>query len=174
MHEQRGSIYNKWHDHWEFTKGRPLWLTRFQQCQHNYARRRAKWKFLLVESILNLLTEMYYPQIIISRCFYNLSHSKLSIPDEPLNDLSQLKFDGEGDTSIFEHASIFLKLCEYYKIDCENVACIIFYLTLEGWVNWWCNTQPPTSIHSLEHFIKELHYHLIGIITEMFIKGLIK
>jgi len=75
---------------------------------------------------------MAYPQIILSGCFSNLSPGKLSILDEPLHHLTQFKFDGKGDTFIAEHASIFLKFYEYYKIYFEDLACILFCLTLEG------------------------------------------
>lgn len=87
-----------------------------------------------------------------------MSPDEIWIPDKSLHVLSHVKFDGEGDTSIVEHASIFLKFSEYYEIDYEDVACIIFFLTLEGQISWWCHTRPPTSIHSLEQIIKELHF----------------
>ena len=64
---------------------------------------------------------MTHPQIIILECFSNLSPGKLLIYVEQLDDLSQFKFDSEGDTSIIENASIFLKFCEYYEIDYEDV-----------------------------------------------------
>jgi len=75
---------------------------------------------------------------------------------EQLGDLSQFKFDSEGDKSITEHASLFLKFCEYYETGYEDVSCIIFYLTLEGWVSRWCHTLPPATIHSFKHLITEL------------------
>jgi len=34
---------------------------------------------------------------------------------------------------------------------------VLFFLTLEGRVNQWCNTLPLSSIHYFEHLIKELH-----------------
>ena len=58
---------------------------------------------------------MDHPQIIILECFSNLSPGKIFISVEQLDDLSQFKFDSEGDTSITEHPYIFLKLCEYYE-----------------------------------------------------------
>jgi len=76
---------------------------------------------------------------------------------DKIDDLSQFKFDSEGDTSITENASLFLKFCEHYEIECEYVACILFCLTLEGKFNRWCHTLPPASIYSFEHLIKELH-----------------
>jgi len=100
---------------------------------------------------------MVHPQIILSGCFSNLSLGEISIPDEFLHDLSQLKIDGEDDMSFSEHASLFIKFCDYYEFDCEYVACTIFCLTLEGNVSRWCHTLRPTSIHSLNHIIEELH-----------------
>lgn len=84
------------------------------------------------EFVLNLLSEMAHPQIIIQKCFSNLSPGKIFISSEQLDDLSQFRFDSDGDTSITKHVSIFLKFCEYYEIDCEDVASILFCLTLEG------------------------------------------
>lgn len=79
------------------------------------------------------------------------------IPNELLYDLSQFKFDGEGDTSIAKHASLFLKFCEHYEIEWKDVACVIFFLILKSWVNQWCHTLPSSSIHYFQHFIKERH-----------------
>lgn len=103
---------------------------------------------------------MDHPQIILAGCFSNRTNGKIFIPNEPLYDLSNPKFDGEGDTSIIRYASIFLKFFRNYEIDCENVSCVIFYLTLEGQVNQWCHTLPLTSVHSFENFNNEIHLAL--------------
>jgi len=88
------------------------------------------------ELVLNLLSLMTNPKIILSGCFSSLCPpGQLLIPVETLYDLSQLKFDGKDGTSIIEHISDFLKFCEYYEIDDESIACVLFFLTLEGHVN---------------------------------------
>lgn len=74
---------------------------------------------------------MVQPQIILAGCFSNRSSGKILIPYESIYDLSQLNFDGEGDTLITDHASIFLKLCEHYEINSRYVTCVIFSLTVE-------------------------------------------
>jgi len=100
---------------------------------------------------------MAHTQILLLGCFSNFSLYQFSIPDEPLYHLSQLKFDGEDGTSIIEHISIFFKFYESYEIIYEESACVLFFLTLEGHVNQWCHTLPPTSIHSLHQFVGDLH-----------------
>jgi len=83
---------------------------------------------------------MAHPQIILPGCFSNLSPDKNLILDDPLYQLSQLKFDGEDGTSIIEHISNFIKFCEYYKINDEYFSCVDFFLTLEVHVNRWFHT----------------------------------
>lgn len=78
-------------------------------------RRRAKWQVVLVESVLNLLSQMGHPQNLLSMCFYNLSIYQFSIPNEPLYHLSQLKFDGENGPSITVHISTFLNFLNLTK-----------------------------------------------------------
>ena len=53
--------------------------------------------------------------------------------------------------------SITIVIYEFYEIDSEYVALILFFLTLEGQVNRWCHALPSASIHSFEWFLKELH-----------------
>lgn len=88
-------------------------------------------------------------------CFSNISNFKF--PVELIDDSSQLKFDGEGNTFIVKHISLFLKFCEYYEINCEYASIKLFTITLEGRVNKWCQTLPSTSIHSFEQLVMELH-----------------
>lgn len=100
---------------------------------------------------------MAHPRIILLGCFPNLSPGEISIPNESLYDFSTLNIDGEGDMSFAKHASLFLKFFEYYEIDYEDVACIFFFLTLDGQASQWRHTLPPTSIHSLNHLIEEIY-----------------
>ena len=89
---------------------------------------------------------MAHPKIILSGYFSNISLGKISILDEAIYDLSQLKFDGEDGTSITKHIYDFFKFCEYYKINDEDFSFVTFFLALEGHVNRWCHTLPTSSI----------------------------
>lgn len=100
---------------------------------------------------------MAHTQISLPGCFSNFSLYQFSIPDETLGHLSLLKFDGEDGTCITNHISDFLKFYESYEINDEDFSYVLFFLTLEGRVNWWIHTLPSTSIHSLHHFLRELH-----------------
>lgn len=95
--------------------------------------------------------------MMILGCFSNRSNDQLLISDERLYSSSQLKFDGECEISIAKNISKFLEFCEFYEMDYEDVSLILFFLTLEGWVNRWCHILPSTSIHSFDQFLKELH-----------------
>lgn len=131
--------------------------------------RRAEWKALPIESILDLLSQLAYPQILLPGCFSNLSICQLWIPDELLYHFPQLKFDDEDGTSITTRIYDFIKFCESYKINDEEFACVLFFLTLKGRVNnGSIPYHPPPSIISIIYsrsFIKPL----ICMITEMFI-----
>jgi len=99
-----------------------------------------------------------HPQIIVSGCFSSLCPpNHILIPDDPLDDFSQSKFDGEDGTYIAKNIYDFLKWYEYYEIDDENISCVFFLLALKGHINQWCHTLPPTSIYSFDQFLKELH-----------------
>jgi len=106
---------------------------------------------------MNLLSKMAHTQILLLGHFSNFSLYRFSIPNEPLNHLSQLKFDGDDGTSIAKHISDFLNFYESYKINDEEFSCVVLFLTLEGRDNRWCHTLPPSSIHSLHHFLWEIH-----------------
>lgn len=75
---------------------------------------------------------MDHSQIIFLRCFSNISYGKRLIIDEPLYNLSQLKFEGEDGISKVEHIPNFVYFCEFVQIDCEDVALILLFLTLES------------------------------------------
>lgn len=93
--------------------------------------------------------------------FSNLSPGKLSISAEKTSNLSpgklyQLNFDGEGDISTTKHFFHLFKFCESDLIEDGDMACVIFFLTLEGRVNWWFHTLPSASIHSFAQFLKKI------------------
>jgi hypothetical protein len=64
------------------------------------------------------------------RCFSG------TVPPKPprniLHFLSQLKFDGEGETTASEHAFKFWKFCSFQNITNGNVICRLFTLTFAG------------------------------------------
>jgi hypothetical protein len=79
-------------------------------------------------------------------------------PKTPRNNLhffSQLKFDGEGETSACEHAFKSWKLFSSHNIADGNFICRLFTLTFAGWVKSWCDTLSGISIHMWEQFIHE-------------------
>ncbi len=94
---------------------------------------------------------------MLSSCFSHFSLNQLSIPNELLDHLSLLNFDGEVITTINEHIYDLIHFCESQEIDSDELVCILFFLTLEVCVNRWCHTLPPASIRSLLTFLKELH-----------------
>lgn len=100
---------------------------------------------------------MAHTKILPPGCSSNFSLFQLSILDDPLDHLSELKFDGEDATPIIEHIFYFLKFCKSYEIDDDEFDFLLFYLTLESHVNQWCYTFPLASIHSLHQFLRELH-----------------
>lgn len=106
---------------------------------------------------LNLSYLKALSQITIPECFSNLSHGKISICMEIIHVLSQFMFDGEGGTNVSKHINDFIRFCKYHEIYDKDIACMLFTLTLEGHVNWWCHTLPSASIHSFQQFHKELH-----------------
>ena len=60
-------------------------------------------------------------------------------------------------TSVTEHIFYFLNSCESHEINSDELVFVLFFIILEGRSNWWFHTLPPTSIHSLLTFLKELH-----------------
>lgn len=96
-------------------------------------------------------------QIIILKCFSNLSPGKLLISEKQIYDLSQFKFDGEGSTLITKHISYFVGLCKYHETSEEYVVGVLFTLTLKGHFNQWHHALPFSSIHSFDQFLEGFH-----------------
>lgn len=63
---------------------------------------------------------------------------------------------------VTEHIYDFLHFYESHEIDSDDLVCVLFFLTLEGFSNWWCHILPPTSVRSLLTFLKELHQAFNG------------
>lgn len=78
-----------------------------------------------------------------------------------LNDLSNLKFYGKGETPIYNYTTHFLQIFTKHNIHCEDVACRLFILTFEARIKEWCYTSMDSSIHSFNHIIKEI-FHAFG------------
>lgn len=83
---------------------------------------------------------------------------KIKVSVEIINDLSNLNFNGEGETTFFEHTARFLEFCMKNNIHCEEVACKFFTLTFEGCVREWCYTLHVTSIQSFKHLSIEFYH----------------
>jgi hypothetical protein len=72
--------------------------------------------------------------------------------------LSQLKFDGEGETYASRHALHFWKFCCSHNITNENVICSMFTLTFAGQVKSGARLCRPASIHTWEQFMREFFH----------------
>jgi len=94
-------------------------------------------------------------QILTPTCFSRTEN--LKAPAGIINDLSNLKFDGDGGTTIPEHIVRVFKFCTKHNIHCEDTACRLFILTFKAHVKEWYHPLPITSIHSFEHLVKELY-----------------
>lgn len=90
-------------------------------------------------------------------CLSHFPLNQISLPDELLDHLSLLKFDGEERMFITKHIFDFLHLCKSHESDSEEIVCVIFFFTLKGHANWWCHALPPAFVHSLLTLLKELH-----------------
>jgi hypothetical protein len=87
------------------------------------------------------------------RCFSGIV--PLKTPRNILHFLSQIKFDGEGETTASEHAFQIWKFCCSQNITNESVICRLFTLTLAGQVKSWCETLSVASIHTWEQFMHQ-------------------
>lgn len=70
--------------------------------------------------------------------------------------LSQVKLNGENNSSAFHHALQFIQRvsnANIQKID-EGVLCRIFTLTFTAKARRWCRNLPVASIHSWDQFVR--------------------
>jgi hypothetical protein len=72
----------------------------------------------------------------------------LKTPRNIFHLLSQIKFNGEGETYAFEHIFQFRKICFSQNISHEGVICRLFTLTFAGQVKNWYETLSTASIHT--------------------------
>ena len=84
---------------------------------------------------------MAHAQIPVWESIFNFT--LVNIPNETINLLSKLEFDGEGDISAREHLRKFLCKCNKHKIVDINATCRLFSLTLKGRIKCWLETFPP-------------------------------
>jgi len=75
-----------------------------------------------------LMTPTHIP---LWRCFSSNVPPKLV--RKILHFLSQLRFDGEGETTVSKHVFNFWKFCGSHNITNDNVICMLFTLTFTGW-----------------------------------------
>ena len=87
--------------------------------------------------------------IITPSCFSR--NASLQVPTSIIDDMSTLKFDGEGETTLFEHISHFIKFGTKHNIHYEDVGCRLFILTFKGYIREWCHTclMPPYYLSNI-------------------------
>ena len=73
---------------------------------------------------------MAHAQIPVWESVFNFT--MVNIPNETINLLLKLEFDGEGDISAREHLGKFLCKCNKHNIVDLNATCRLFALTLFG------------------------------------------
>ena len=69
--------------------------------------------------------------------------------------LSQVKFNGKGSSSTFNHVFQFIQNVlnyDFQGID-EGILCRIFTLTFAAKAKNWCRTLPGDSIHNWDQFV---------------------
>jgi len=81
---------------------------------------------------------------------------------EIINYLSNLKFKGEGETTLFGHTACFLEFCTKHNIHCEEGSFRLLTLTFEEHIREWCYTFHVASIHSFEHIAIEFYHAFDG------------
>jgi hypothetical protein len=77
-------------------------------------------------------------------------------PRKILHFLSQLKFNGEGETNSFEHAFQLWKFCCSHNITNGSAICRLFTLIFVVRVKSLCETLPIASIHTWEQFMYQI------------------
>lgn len=95
---------------------------------------------------LDLLFKMDLPQIIIPRCFSKEINS--TILAEFIHELSEFKFDGEGESTFRDHLFQVVWFSFCHRICSKYVISRLLTLTFEVHVSQWCHTLPIASIHS--------------------------
>jgi len=87
---------------------------------------------------------MTYITITIPSCFSHATNFDVSA--DIIDDLSQLKFDGESGTYLLIYAVSFMGFCVRDEVPSDDIACMLFAFTFEGRIKQWCHTLRTTSI----------------------------
>ena len=112
---------------------------------------------VLCISVLNFRTHfMTSSKIILPTCFSK--DLKFQVSVNIIDDLSHLKFNGKGETTILEQIEHFLQFCTEHNILFQDVGCRFFILMFEECIRKWCHTLTDASIHSFEHFVTKLFH----------------
>lgn len=97
---------------------------------------------------------MTYITISSPTCF---SHAHdFEVLKDVINELSWIKYDGEGGISLLRHGVSFLGFCDRDEATLEDISYGLFAYTFERRIKQWCLTFPTTSIHFFNHMIKDL------------------
>lgn len=73
-----------------------------------------------------------------------------------MDDLLQLKYDGEGIIPLLRHKVAFSGFCDRNEDPPYNIAYGLFSYAFKRPVKQWCLTLPATSIHSFNNMMREL------------------
>ena len=97
---------------------------------------------------------MNYITISTPTCF---SHAHdFEVSEDVIDDLSQIKYDGEGGATLLRHEVSVAGFCDRNDVPSDDIVCGMFVYTLDGLVDQWCCSLPTTSIHFYDHMIDEL------------------
>jgi len=97
---------------------------------------------------------MTYITISTPTCF---SHAHdFEVLEDVIDDLSRIKYDGEGKETLLRHGVAFLGFYERNEVHSDDTACGLFTYMFDGHVDQWCCTLLIASIHSYDHMIEEL------------------
>ena len=96
---------------------------------------------------------MAHAQIPVWESVFNFS--LVNIPNETINLLSKLEFDGKGDISAREHLGKFLCKCNKHKIVDLNATCRLFSLTLKRRIKCWLENFPLNFLFTWFQFAHE-------------------
>ena len=86
---------------------------------------------------------------ISTATFFSHAHN-FEASEDVIDDLSQIKYNGEGRVALLRHGVAFLGFCERNEVASDGVACGLFAYMFKGHVEKWCRTLPATSIHSYD------------------------
>jgi len=92
---------------------------------------------------------------ILTPTFFSHAHD-FEVLEDFIADLSQIKYDSEGQAALLRHGVAFIGFCHRNEVPLDDISCGLFTYTLDGHADQWCHTLPATSIHSYDHMTDEL------------------